>query len=302
MNPAIARRARRSGRARWLVATLGLCALESAARGAACPNVQLVVDRSASMMSKWIFAKDALKRVVAEKDGVWPLGLSLFPSSGCDTEIAVRPAAGTQAAINAALDAKLPRGSTATATAIRATAQLTELQDATRGQYMVLITDGAPGCAQTDTADTAVQELNSARVRTPPVFTFVLGLMLYNAGHAATLTRMADAGGRASATAERFYRAESPFELDSALAAILARIEVENPGCARPGVADLGARADLRPGDGPQAGDGGAPPAGSDGGCACTAAGRAGGGSPLPAAPLALALLLRLRRARRRAG
>lgn len=234
-------RTARASRSRLVIASVLLCAAVPRAHAAECPNVHFVVDRSASMASKWIFATDSIRRVTRQRPA-WPMGLSMFPSTGCDTEIAVRPALGTQASISSALDAKTPKGSTATATAIRTTAQLAELANPARAQFLVLITDGAPGCGTTDTVDTTLQELANARQQNQPVFTFVVGLMLFNPAHAATLSRMADAGGRAAPTPERFYRAESPFELDAALEAIQARILAETPGCVMPAAPpDLGA-------------------------------------------------------------
>lgn len=289
----------RTSRLRLVAAPLWLCAAAPAAHAAACPTVHFVVDRSASMASKWIFAKDAINRVAQQQGSTLPLGLSLFPSSGCDTEVAVRPALATQAAISAALDARTPKGSTATATAIRTTAQLPELTDPNRGHYLVLITDGAPSCGTTDTVDTTLQELTSARQQSAPVFTFVVGLMLFNPDHAATLSRLADAGGRAAATPQRSYRAESPAELDAALEAIQARILVENPGCVRPSP-DLGGCTDPRrvTGDGSDPSGGGAGPTAV--GCAVSER-RPRGLSLLNAFPLlALGLLLRRRPARAR--
>lgn len=287
-----------NARPRWgahAALALLFLAAPNVARAAACPNVQFVINRSASMQSKWLYATDAVNAFASAQLGLG-VGLTLFPTAlnVCDAETPVRPAPGTQAAIAAALAAKTPRGSTSTTAGLRGASQLSELRDASRGQYLVLSTDGAPGCAQSDTADTAVAELDSARQRTPPVFTFVVGLRLYNSAHAATLTRLADAGGRAAATAERFYRAESPFELQAALDAITARILAENPGCVSAAndmmtdVLDGGALPDQDAGK-----DGGA----GSGGCACDTT--RGGASPpsLLALMLVLAALARTARA-----
>lgn len=291
----------RASRPWFAVASLLGCAAVPTAHAAECPNVHFVVDRSASMASKRPIATDSIRRVTQQRVA-WPMGLSMFPSSGCDTEVAVRPALGTQAALSAALDAKTPKGSTATATAIRTTAQLAELANPARGQFLVLITDGAPGCGTTDTVDTTLQELANARLQNPPVFTFVVGLMLFNPAHAATLTRMADAGGRAMPTSERFYRAESPPELDAALAAIQARILAETPGCVMPAAPDLGSpiASDLGACDDPSmSGGSGTGPASV--GCACSTIERRTSSWPLSSALvlLAPALLLSRRRLQR---
>ncbi len=183
------------------------------------------------------------------------IGLALFPNASCDSRLAVRPDYSTKAAIASALAASMPSGSTPSGTAIRDAAALTELKDATRKQYIVLVTDGGPGCGgEPDTVTGTVNQITLARSAAPSIGTYVVGVGdgLSSAEQLA-LSQMATAGGYPEATMARYYKGTTVTELESSLTRIMIAIQTENAGCvdATPAdmamPADLGMPADMKP-------------------------------------------------------
>lgn len=183
--------------------------------------------------TRWEVAKNQLKGLVNVYDGLSPVGLSIFPPTGgmCGSDTPVRPAYYTKTAIAAALDANGPSGSTPTATAILNAGMLSELKDPTRRQYILLLTDGAPGCGTLDTVIGTVNEITRARIQTPSIATFVIGVGSLGSSEKSALGQMADAGGRAAPTTDKYYPATNEVELTNSLNTIALMINSENSGC-----------------------------------------------------------------------
>ena len=236
----------------------------SAATAAQCPNVHIVLDRSGSMTSsmagagtRWAAATQTINKLVGLADPVRAakIGLAMFPNAGCDSLLSVRPDYSTKAAITSAMAAVMPSGSTPSGTAIRDAAALTELKDVTRKQYIILLTDGGPGCGgEPDTVTGTVNQITLARTASPSIGTYVVGVGDgLTSSEQSALGQMATAGGYPEATAARYYKGTTVSELESSLTKIMIAIQTENAGCvdATPAdmavPADLGVPADMKP-------------------------------------------------------
>lgn len=217
---------------------------------AKCPNVQIVLDRSFSMVSmvsggasRWDIAKQSINSAVALADPVRlaKIGLQTFPAAACDSALQVRPDYGTKSAIETKLSALSPAGSTPSGTAIRDTVALTELKDATRKQYIVLLTDGVPACSgEPDSAAGTVGEIKKGRMSSPSIGTFVVGVGDgFSASDMSTLGLMADAGGYADPTPLRYYPGKTASELYTSMLRIMQTIQTENSGCSDVVPADM---------------------------------------------------------------
>lgn len=211
----------------WALPILLWAASSQAAR---CPNVHIILDRSGSMSStmpgttgtRWTVAKDAVKNVLSQYNAKLPLGMSIFPAAGCDSQLVTEPVYGSQTTIETAMAASGPSGSTPSATAVRDAQALGSLNDPKRAQYIILITDGGPGCGTLDTCPGTVNEITKARMKSPSINTFVVG---FGGGLSSSesncLTQMAIAGGKATTSPEKYYKADTAAELSRALADIL---------------------------------------------------------------------------------
>lgn len=185
------------------------------------PNVLIVLDKSGSMGSgagsKWETAKTAINNLLTTYDGAIQFGLSLYPSdSSCGTgtvNVAVGPSMGS--AITTTLNATTASGSTPTGPTMNAMVTYAGLEDATRENYMLLITDGSENCGN-PTSPTAATSLIS---ETPSVKTFVIG---FGSGvNATALNDTAVAGGTALANGPPYYyQADNAAQLQMALDAI----------------------------------------------------------------------------------
>jgi hypothetical protein len=229
--------------------SLALTAAPPLAEGASCPNVGIVLDRSASMNlapdgnaatagnpSRWSIAVDAVNNIVSTNDGKFPMGLVFFPLRGttmCETKNSfdIPIGYGKKAEITTALMGTTPGGNTPTAGAIRGAITDPALQATNREQYLILITDGQPCCA-TACTDYDVQRVEAVKAveeafgHKPPIRTFVVGFGQLNPQFTAALNEMADAGGKpASATGPiRFYQADSAASLNMALDSIIKTV------------------------------------------------------------------------------
>src|SRR5262245_25615188 len=72
----------------------------SPAQADRCPKVHIVLDRSGSMgaalpgssATRWTAAKEAVNTVLTKFKDQFPVGLSLFPQSECDSQLVSEPA------------------------------------------------------------------------------------------------------------------------------------------------------------------------------------------------------------------
>ena len=223
---------------RSLASLAALCAslTVSSALAAKCPNVHFVLDRSGSMSTsvpgagpgatRWTVAKDAVNKVLDKWDGQFPIGMSIFPptgGSGCGSDLVTAPAYSSKAKIKMAIDANGPNGGTPSGSAMRDAQMIKELRDPERKQYIVLITDGGPGCdGEPDSCSGTVGMIRQAAMASPAIGTFVVG---FGGGLSSTeaqcMTQMADAGGKPAMTPEKYYKADNAADLNTALSNIL---------------------------------------------------------------------------------
>ena len=223
-----------------LVASL---ALASSAHADKCPNVMFVLDRSGSMdedpsggsstPTKWNLLQAAVKSVVTTYGAQIPFGMEMFTSSGGDdascymeTMISVEPAHGTAASIISTINAAMPDSGTNTAQAIRRARNDTAMHDPTRGQYLVLITDGDPNCPFNDDtgAPYTVKEITAATNQSPSIDTFVIGFDGTSGVNPDNLNKMANAGKQpvtGCPGTKCYYSATSAQKLNDAINAIV---------------------------------------------------------------------------------
>jgi hypothetical protein len=198
-------------------------------------EVLVLLDRSGSMAgklgasTKWQDAAKVVKAAVTNSRNVsW--GLKLFPTGtqacAASPTIEVPLAMGSGAAIGAAVDGTGPlgEGTPIWATMKAATAHLQSLTPS-RPRHIVLVTDGAPTCrdGNPDSRDeaqaiAAIQDAARAGFQT-----LVIGIAT-TAADAATLDKMAVAGGAPRAGTPRHYPAGSQAELTAVLDAIVASL------------------------------------------------------------------------------
>lgn len=188
------------------------------------PNLLIVLDKSGSMdnsggggMSKWEIAEGAINNLLTTYDGAIQFGLSLYPSNNsCGTgtvNVDVGPTAGPM--ITTTLNNTNPGGSTPTGPTMNAMVGYAGLEDQTRENYMLLITDGSENCGN-PSSDTAAGTLLS---EAPSVKTFVIG---FGSGvDEDALNDTAVAGGTALANGPPYYyQADNAAQLQMALDAI----------------------------------------------------------------------------------
>jgi len=198
------------------------------------PDMLLVVDKSGSMNDdlqtggrKWPVMRGALSRLVADFEAGINFGLTLYPTgSECTLgNVLVSPAAGAAGVINAALLVTVPEGGTPTDTTLAGALDYYRRVPANPGgRFVLLATDGQPNCGGRNSDEETVDESVAAiaDLLSEGITTYVLG---FGDGVANdTLQRMATAGGTGS-----FFAANSPAELETALAAIADELVL--PSC-----------------------------------------------------------------------
>lgn len=248
-----------------LLALVALHALGGtpAAHAGKCPNVQIVLDRSTSMgstldlFSRITAVQTALALALPGEDMLFRMGLTAFPKTAvaCDSETTVLPAFGNGTAVANAVNSYVSStiGSSSTGSAINAAASLSALRDASRPQFIILITDGSPACASTaDTVAGAVNEVKQAYMATPSIATYVIGVSSLSAGDADALNQLATAGGRPLTGTTKYYAATNSFAMFSVINNVLSAIAAEVGSCsdapsADGGTLDMSAPTDLPP-------------------------------------------------------
>lgn len=215
----------------------GDCGSQEATVEAVPPNLLVVLDRSCSMtdavgnQTKWDIAVQALTNMTTLFAGDIRFGLNLFPDktpNNCaQTEVPVPLGDGTEQAIQDLLAAALvdgdmyfPSGPCVTNidSAMEQAAADAALTDATRDNYVLLITDGKQaGCSAAGGDAGTVQIIGD--LSTVGVSTFVLGFG--NGIDAEQMNLFADAGGVPNADPQqRYYQAEDQASLDAVLTII----------------------------------------------------------------------------------
>jgi hypothetical protein len=193
-------------------------------------NVLIVLDRSGSMNqsigggagTKWEVALEAIDQFVTEFGNQARFGLMLYPgynlscSEGmtCSTgEVFVDPGPMTTAAILQTLDdAQTCSFGTPTAETLEDLLDYPGLEDPTRPNHILIITDGDSTC------EDPVPVVAALRNKEPEIKTYVLG---FGGGvNPDELAAMAEAGGTALPGDPSYYQADDAASLDAALASI----------------------------------------------------------------------------------
>lgn len=177
-------------------------------------NMYIAFDKSGSMndpivtggSSKWDIATTAIKQVTAQYDSQIQFGLGLFPAGGTTAlRCIAAPTAVTvgdlrAAQIATALDATAPGGSTPIGAVLIAAGGVPELVDATRANYVMLVTDGTETC-NGNGVQAAADNLAMKGIKT-----FVIGFG--GEVDAMNLADIATAGGTPRPGTPKYYQAD----------------------------------------------------------------------------------------------
>ncbi|MDP1821648.1 MAG: vWA domain-containing protein [Archangium sp.] len=177
-------------------------------------NMYIAFDKSGSMndpiaaggMSKWVIATTAIKQVTAQYESQIQFGLGLFPAGGGTSQRCLAaPTSVTVGDLRAmpiatALDGAAPGGNTPIGAVLQSAGNVPELVDATRANYVMLVTDGTETC-NGNGVQAATDNLAMKGIKT-----FVIG---FGGGVDATnLTDIAVAGGTPRAGMPKYYQAD----------------------------------------------------------------------------------------------
>lgn len=185
------------------------------------PNVLILLDKSGSMddrvgsETKWSIAIRALERLLADYGDRIRFGLVLYPDGrGCDPgRILVDVGADNASAILAALDDHSPNGSTPIGASVEAVIGHPSIQDPSRNNFVLLLTDGEERCGGNGAAAVA-----ALRALDPEVKTFVVGFG--DEVSAEDLNAMAEAGGTALPGSPKYFQADDEASLVAAFSTI----------------------------------------------------------------------------------
>jgi hypothetical protein len=196
------------------------------------PNLLIVFDRSGSMNeragndTKWNIARNATYNLLTTYQGQIRFGLNLFPGSdlACDEgdrcgpgmlSVELMPAA--EEAIREALeDSGTCNLGTPIAEALGPLVDYAPLEDTSRANYILLLTDGMANC------DDPVPAVTALREQDPEVKIFVVG---FGRGvDPRQLRDMARAGGTARMGTPEYYQADDAASLRAAFASIAGAV------------------------------------------------------------------------------
>jgi hypothetical protein len=235
---------------RLTLVALSVLLSSSAAFAVKCPNIMLVLDKTGSMRmdpnggtsmpSKWMLLQQAVTTILNAYGQQVPFGCELYSSNanddqGCynDTMIDIEPKDGTAAMIAQLVNAAMPGGGTNTGEAIKRARIDPAMMDTTRGDYIILITDGDPNCNSGDqngNATYSISEITNAFQQSPTIHTFVIGFDGSGGVNPANLNAMAMAGGEPRAGCngmtgnQCYYSANNAQALNDALNTIVNQV------------------------------------------------------------------------------
>ena len=207
------------------------------------PDLLIIQDRSGSMAwdaagnmnppvgtpTRWSSITAAINQVVSSVNTVdWGLlffpGIPILPIPDCS--VSSTPAVGcgpnTASAIAKAISGATPNGGTPTMEAINAGVMYFKGNTDGRGHYMLLATDGEPGCGIADETTGSEQAVTSAAMA--GIKTIVVGIG--STGADATLSVLANNGGMPNMTAGQkpYYEVSSTADLVTVLNKIAGQI------------------------------------------------------------------------------
>jgi von Willebrand factor type A domain len=204
------------------------------------PNVLLVLDQSGSMQdaipgttsTKWDTAKTAIFALLTAYQGKVRWGLAVFPSlaagaGACDPGQLEVPFGDDRTAAITNLLTPITSdkigGSTPTESTLQNMQMTGGLSDATRNNYILLLTDGLPTCGEDGKVTPVVAALYA---QTPSVRTYVIGLGADTDSNPMQLDDWADAGhtARPSPAPHKYYQANNVSDLQSAFTEIASGV------------------------------------------------------------------------------
>jgi hypothetical protein len=208
------------------------CEAEEFLAEAVPPNILITLDRSGSMEervggfgsdSKWEVALDAVDTLLAQYGDQITFGLYLFPGSDQDCDqggqcqpgvMAVDVGSPASDITSYLANAGTCRFGTPIKAALDDIADYAGLEDPSKSNYVLLITDGEDNCGSRDPE----VEVALLRQESPEIQTYVVG---FGGGvDPSQLNAMADEGGNALSGNTRYYQADDAAQLDQALATI----------------------------------------------------------------------------------
>ena len=200
------------------------------------PNIMMTVDESGSMkdpiagsnMSKWTALQGAVNNLLGQYAGSAQWGLSIFPHDAANScspgQVDIAVGANTTMSIlsklNGLTDATIG-GNTPTNDTLKAElGAAAGLADATKANYVLLMTDGEPNCGGDDNAVAAT--IAQLYAQTPSVRTFVVGIGDGTSSNPKALNAWAEAGHtqRAGAATE-YYQVNNTADLQKAFTDII---------------------------------------------------------------------------------
>jgi hypothetical protein len=194
------------------------------------PNIMMAVDESGSMkdqiagstMSKWTALQGAVNQLLGTYAGSAQWGLSIFPHSAANScgagqiDVAIGPST-TQtilSKLNGLTDQTIGGNTPTNQTLQGMLGGAAGLADATRANYVLLMTDGQPNCG--GDANAVQNTVAQLYAQTPSVRTFVVGIGDGASSDPTALNSWADAGHTALPGATHYYQVNTVADLQKA--------------------------------------------------------------------------------------